>query len=44
MAPIQTFMPGMYDYSMMQHPMSAVPFSPSVVDQNTLFSLVTTQL
>jgi hypothetical protein len=41
--PIQTFVPGMYDYSMTQHPMSAVPFG-SFVDPTTLSSMVLTQL
>lgn len=42
-APINTFVPGMYDYSMTQHPMSAVPFGP-FVDPSTLSSMVLTQL
>jgi la-related protein 1 len=43
LSPIQTFVPGMYDYSMPQHPMSAVPFTP-YVDANYLYNMVTTQM
>lgn len=41
-APLQTY-GGMYDYSMMQQPMSAVPYPP-YVDQVSLFSMITTQV
>jgi la-related protein 1 len=40
-APLQTF--GMYDYNMMQQPMSAVPYTP-YVDQVALISMITTQV
>jgi la-related protein 1 len=40
-APLQTY--NMYDYSMMQPPMSAVPYAP-YVDQFALFSMITTQV
>jgi la-related protein 1 len=39
--PIQTY--GMYDYSMMQQPMSAVPYAP-YVDQFALMAMLTTQV
>jgi len=41
-APLQTY-GGMYDYGMMQQPMSAVPYTP-YVDQFALFSMITTQV
>jgi len=41
-APLQTSY-GMYDYSMMQQPMSAVPYTP-YVDQYALFNMMTTQV
>jgi la-related protein 1 len=40
-APINTY--GMYDYSMMQQPMSAVPYAP-YVDQFALMAMLTTQV
>lgn len=40
-APIQTY--NMYDYSMMQQPMSAVPYPP-FVDQFALMAMITTQV
>jgi hypothetical protein len=42
--PIQTFVPGTYDYTV--HPMSAPPFNPFGVDMNgnDLLTLVTTQV
>ncbi|KAJ9663739.1 hypothetical protein H2201_005460 [Coniosporium apollinis] len=42
MAPLQTYMPGMYDYSVMQ-PLSAVPYSP-YVDQYSVLGMVSVQL
>lgn len=40
-APIQTY--NMYDYSMMQQPMSAVPYAP-YMDQYALMAMITTQV
>lgn len=40
-APLQTY--NMYDYSMIQQPMSAVPYNP-YVDQYTLLGMLTTQV
>lgn len=40
-APIQTY--GMYDYGMMQPPMSAVPYTP-YMDQYALMAMITTQV
>jgi la-related protein 1 len=40
-APLQGY--NMYDYSMMQQPMSAMPYTP-YVDQFALFSMITTQV
>jgi la-related protein 1 len=40
-APLQTY--NMYDYNMMQQPMSAVPYTP-YVDQSGLCAMLTTQL
>ncbi|KAH7095507.1 hypothetical protein FB567DRAFT_31621 [Paraphoma chrysanthemicola] len=40
-APIQTY--NMYDYGMVQQPMSAVPYTP-YVDQFALFQMITTQV
>ncbi|KAF1968372.1 hypothetical protein BU23DRAFT_480636 [Bimuria novae-zelandiae CBS 107.79] len=43
--PINTYMGGNgFDYPMMQHPMSAVPFGQYGMDHLALFSMVTTQL
>ena len=45
MPPINTYVNGNgYDYPMMQHPMSAVPYNQFGVDHFALFSMVTTQL
>jgi la-related protein 1 len=41
-APIQTYVGGMYDYPVMQ-PMSAVPYNP-YMDQYSVFSMVSMQL
>ncbi|KAF2804833.1 uncharacterized protein BDZ99DRAFT_397099 [Mytilinidion resinicola] len=45
LAPIQTYMGQMYDYPVMQHPMSAVPYSPSYGDPNQqLLTMVSLQI
>lgn len=45
MNPVNTYLSGNgFDFPMMQHPMSAVPFNQYGVDQFALFSMVTTQL
>ena len=45
MAPINTYVAGNgYDYGMMQHPLSAVPYNQFGMDHFALFSMVTTQL
>lgn len=45
MSPINTYVAGNgYDYGMMQHPLSAVPYNQFGMDHFALFSMVTTQL
>ncbi|KAF2496061.1 hypothetical protein BU16DRAFT_560907 [Lophium mytilinum] len=43
LSPIQTFTGQMYDYPVMQHPMSAVPYSP-YGDPNPLLTMVSLQI